>query len=121
MKQCWAGGLFVLALLALPASSSAAQGQQSSKDNRTGSELRQNYPNPFNPETVIRFGLPTGGRVRIEAFDLLGRLVRTILDETTPAGWHEVRFDAAGLPSGTYVYRLTAGGRQVSRHLTVLR
>ena len=80
-----------------------------------------NYPNPFNPETVIRFGLPTAGRVRIEAFDLLGRLVRTILDETTPAGWHEVRFDAAGLPSGTYVYRLTAGGRQVSRYLTVLR
>ena len=57
MKQCWAGGFFVLALLALPASSAVAQGQQSSRDNRTGSELKQNYPNPFNTDTRITFSV----------------------------------------------------------------
>lgn len=80
-----------------------------------------NYPNPFNPETTIRFGLPTAGPVRLDVFDLMGRRVRTLHDAARPAGWHDVRFDAAGLPSGTYVYRLTAAGRQVTRQMTVLR
>ena len=57
MKQCWAGGLVVLALLAFPVSSAVAQGQQSSRDNRTGSELKQNYPNPFQTETRIAFSV----------------------------------------------------------------
>ena len=109
MKQCWAGGLFVLALIALPASTSAAQGQQSSKDNRTGSELKQNYPNPFSPSTNIRYTLSTAGDVRLDVFNLLGQHVSSLVDGHRTAGEHTVAFDASGLGSGVYFYRIETG------------
>jgi hypothetical protein len=74
--------------------------------------LAPNYPNPFNPATTLRCGLPAAAHVRLEVFDLLGRRVALLLDAERPAGWHEVRFDAEGLPGGVYVYRLAAGTRQ---------
>ena len=64
------------------------------------------YPNPFNPHTTIRFGLPEPAQVRLVVYDVLGRLVRVLLDGTRVAGTHEVVFDANDLPSGTYLYRL---------------
>lgn len=71
--------------------------------------LKQNYPNPFNPATQISFGLPGETRVLLEVYNLLGQRVATLLNERRSAGYHSVRFDAAGLPSGLYLYRLTAG------------
>ena len=85
----------MLALLALPATTAAAQGQQSSRENRTGSELRQNYPNPFNPETRIAFSV--GGypncidpsrqyRVSLRIFNLLAQQVAVPVLQGAAAG-----------------------------------
>ena len=70
-------------------------------------ELGDNYPNPFNPTTTISFTLPQQGQVQLLVYDMLGRQVRTLVDGTLNAGVNEVVFDAAGLPTGTYLYRLT--------------
>ena len=72
--------------------------------------LAQNYPNPFNPATAIRFQLPKAEQVTLRVFDVLGREVAALLDDTSLAGGeHTVRFDASGLTSGVYLYRLEAG------------
>ena len=76
--------------------------------------LDQNYPNPFNPTTSIRFGLPESGPVRVVVHDVLGRVVRQLVDGDYNAGWHTVRFDAGNLASGIYFYRIeTRLGAQV--------
>jgi hypothetical protein len=75
----------------------------------TSFSLYQNYPNPFNPETVIRFALPEAGYVKGVVYDILGREVTTLLNGEMNSGNHEVKFDAEGLTSGIYVFRLQAG------------
>jgi hypothetical protein len=72
--------------------------------------LAQNYPNPFNPVTSIRFALPEAAAVRLEVFDVLGRRVALLADGKRGAGWHEARWDASGVPSGLYLYRLSVAG-----------
>jgi len=74
-----------------------------------GFSLSQNYPNPFNPETVIRFSLPEAGFVKGVVYDILGREVATLLKSDMTAGNHQVKFDATGIASGVYVFRLEAG------------
>jgi hypothetical protein len=71
-------------------------------------ELEQNYPNPFNPKTVIRYQLAVNSFVTLRVYDLLGRIVATLIDSYLPAGKHEVEFDAEKykLGSGTYFYEL---------------
>ncbi len=71
--------------------------------------LRQNYPNPFNPVTNIEFDLPKSEFVNLVVFNTLGQEVKTLVNETKPAGSYRVDFDASGLPSGAYFYRITAG------------
>ncbi len=83
--------------------------------------LEQNYPNPFNPSTHIPFSLPQAGPVSLTVFDMLGRQVRTLLDTTLPAGRQEVNFDAASLPSGMYLYRLTTDAGVQTRTLTLMK
>jgi hypothetical protein len=70
--------------------------------------LDQNFPNPFNPSTIIRFGLPQDEKIAIEVFNILGEKVRTISEGFYKAGYHEVVFDAAKLPSGVYFYRISS-------------
>jgi len=72
--------------------------------------LDQNYPNPFNPSTTIRYSLPAPSRVVLRVYDLLGRVVATLTDGVEPAGDRSVSWDARGLASGVYVYRLEATG-----------
>ena len=71
--------------------------------------LYQNHPNPFNPTTTIRFALPETEKVRIEIYNAMGQKLSTVLDQQMPVGYHEVVFDAKGLPSGVYVYKIVAG------------
>jgi hypothetical protein len=71
--------------------------------------LHQNYPNPFNPTTVIRYELPSNAVVKVQVFDVLGRVVATVVNERKEAGIYEAMFNASGLSSGTYFYRLQAG------------
>jgi photosystem II stability/assembly factor-like uncharacterized protein len=83
--------------------------------------LFQNYPNPFNPNTTIKFGLPKSSDVRLSVFDMLGREVSALVNERRTAGVHEVRFDASGLSSGVYFYRLQAGSFVETKKLLLLR
>lgn len=80
--------------------------------------LSQNYPNPFNPTTTIRFVVPgseskirpdRGGIVVLEVYDVLGRLVKTLVNSSMMPGEHTIVFDGSGLASGVYFYRLVAG------------
>ncbi len=70
-------------------------------------ELAQNYPNPFNPTTTIRYQLPVSTSVQLAVFDMLGREVATLVNARQGAGMYQVSFDARGLASGVYLYRLT--------------
>ena len=72
--------------------------------------LGQNFPNPFNPSTTIRYGVPRASRIRVVVFDVLGRPVATLIDGWEQPGYHDIRFDATGLASGVYFYRLLADG-----------
>lgn len=83
--------------------------------------LQQNYPNPFNPSTKIRFALPSDGKVSLRVFDLLGREIQTLVNDFMTAGAHEVSFDAGGLPSGLYFYRLDAGGKSTVKKMLLTR
>ena len=71
--------------------------------------LSQNFPNPFNPETVIKFSITETGPVKGVVYDILGREVKTLLNGEMNPGNHEVKFDAKGIASGVYIFRLEAG------------
>jgi photosystem II stability/assembly factor-like uncharacterized protein len=83
--------------------------------------LAQSYPNPFNPTTVIRYGLPRAASVRMEVFNMIGERVAVLVNEPQTAGYHEVRFNAAGLASGSYVYRIVAGDYAATKKLVLLK
>lgn len=72
--------------------------------------LRQNHPNPFNPSTVIGYDLPAESRVLLEVYSVIGERVATLVDGIRPAGAGSAVFEGEGLPTGTYFYRLSAGG-----------
>ncbi len=78
-------------------------------------------PNPFNPQTAIGYQLSAVSTVKLQVFDALGRQVRTLVDETKPAGSYSATFDGAGLPSGIYLVRLTTPAGSRSQRLTLLR
>ncbi len=69
-------------------------------------KLFQNYPNPFNPETTISFALPEQTMVKITVYNVIGQKIREVFNEELPAGTHQVNFNAQGLESGVYFYRL---------------
>lgn len=89
-------------------------------------ELEQNYPNPFNPSTTIAFTLPERADVRLEVFNILGRVVNTLVDKTLSAGQYEVTWDGrtdSGQPlaTGVYFYRLTTGDRSATKKMLLLK
>jgi len=71
--------------------------------------LAQNYPNPFNPSTTISFSIPTEEFLTLKVYNSLGEEVAELINETKPAGNYSVSFDAVGLTSGIYFYKITAG------------
>ena len=83
--------------------------------------LEQNYPNPFNPSTTITYQLPARTHVRLAVFNVLGQEVMALQNGEYAAGPHVVRFDASGLPSGVYFYRLDAGAFTQTRKCVLVR
>jgi len=83
--------------------------------------LLQNHPNPFRRATTIRFSINRPERVRLQVFDLSGRLVATLLDRQMSAGGHALPFETSSLPNGIYFYRLQAGILVQQKKLMVLR
>lgn len=80
-----------------------------------------NYPNPFNPSTEIRFTLPAASHVSLVVYDVQGREVSTLLDEQRSAGEHAATFNAANLPTGTYLYRLTVGSNTQTGRMVLMK
>ncbi|MCA1802281.1 MAG: DUF1501 domain-containing protein [Rhodothermaceae bacterium] len=83
--------------------------------------LDQNYPNPFNPATNISFTLPAAGDVRLQVFDVSGRLVSTLINSAMNAGKHTVTFNGGLLASGTYLYRLSTPEVTLTKKMTLLK
>jgi hypothetical protein len=83
--------------------------------------LDQNYPNPFNPSTTISFSLPSQSFVTLKIFDAMGRDVATMINEELAAGNYARRWNASGLPSGVYFYRLQAGSFSETKHIMFVK
>jgi hypothetical protein len=83
--------------------------------------LSQNYPNPFNPSTKFEFQIPRGGLVTLRVFDLRGREAAIVVHEELNAGLHQFEWNANGLPSGMYLYRLEAGQWIETKKLVLIK
>lgn len=100
------------------------------EDTETITEFRlfQNYPNPFNPETTIKFSIPavvtlgaTSQQTRLILYDLLGREITVLINETKSPGNYELKFDAGNLTGGIYFYVLTAGTYRSAKKMVILK
>jgi Secretion system C-terminal sorting domain len=83
--------------------------------------LEQNYPNPFNPSTEIRYQVSGVSDVRLEVFDMLGRKVSTLVNERQATGSYQASFNAAGLASGIYFYKLQAGSFSETKKMMLVK
>jgi len=88
--------------------------------------LEQNYPNPFNPSTKIKFSIPFGtnnaiSHTTLKVYDMLGREIATLVNEDKAPGNYEVIFNAGGLASGMYIYRIQSGNFVESKKLILLK
>jgi len=84
-------------------------------------DLSQNYPNPFNPVTTINYDLPTDGIVTLKVYDILGRELKTLVNEMKTAGYHKIQLNAADLASGAYFYQMKAGDFVAVKKFVVLK
>jgi len=83
--------------------------------------LMQNYPNPFNPTTTINYSLQMSSVTTLKVYDVLGREVKTLVNERQTAGLHSVTFNAENFPSGVYFYKLSAGKFVETRKLVLIK
>ena len=86
--------------------------------------LSQNYPNPFNPSTKIKFRISSasGGEfVKLKVYDVLGNEIATLVNESKPVGTYEILWNAENLPSGVYLYKLTAGNLVETKKMLLLK
>lgn len=84
-------------------------------------QLEQNYPNPFNPNTQITYNLPEPSDVSLTVYSVTGEQVAELVDQPQSAGFYTVPFEASGLASGTYIYRLTANNQVLTRKMTLIK
>jgi M6 family metalloprotease-like protein len=97
-------------------------GKPTAEDNVPSSfGLYQCYPNPFNPMTTISFDLPSDEFVTLKIFDVLGREIQTLVNEFKKAGNHQVVFDASGIATGVYIYKLQAGNFIATKKMLLAR
>ena len=83
--------------------------------------LKQNYPNPFNPQTTITYQIDSPQHVRLDVFNAQGQRIQTLVDGVRAVGEYSIRFDAGGLPSGLYAYRLQTSGETRVRKMMLVR
>jgi hypothetical protein len=84
-------------------------------------DLGQNYPNPFNPSTRIKFSLSEPSKVKLTVSDVLGRIVKVLVDENMPAGQYSRIFDGNELSSGVYIYSLSTGKNTLSKKMILVK
>jgi hypothetical protein len=83
--------------------------------------LYQNSPNPFNPSTVISYSIPTSSNVIVEVYDMLGKLIKTLVNEKQETGNYKVNFNAGELSSGIYFYKIQASNFVAVKKMILLR
>jgi hypothetical protein len=83
--------------------------------------LGQNHPNPFNPRTTIQYNVPKAGNVRMQLYDIQGRLVRTLMNRDHEPGYFEFNLDGRDLSSGVYFYSIEAGNYHDTKKLVLLK
>lgn len=84
-------------------------------------ELLQNYPNPFNPVTNIKYTISNNSFINLKVYDILGKEIKTLVNEYKKAGAYEVSFSAQNLPSGIYFYRLNSGDFSDTKIMTLIK
>ncbi len=83
--------------------------------------LAQNFPNPFNPSTTIKYTVPQNGPVTIKLYDVTGREVATLVNEVKTVGSYDLKFNASGLASGVYIYRMIAKDFVSVKKMSILK
>ncbi len=83
--------------------------------------LAQNYPNPFNPLTTIQFSIPESGNVKLIIYNSIGEEVKTLIDEYREVGNYRINFNADGLPSGIYLYKLSVGTFSLTKKMILMK
>lgn len=83
--------------------------------------LYQNYPNPFNPVTTVQYSIPLRSNVILKVYDILGNEIATLVNEEKSSGVYNVTFDAAGLSSGMYLYKLQAGSFVETKKMIIIK
>jgi hypothetical protein len=84
-------------------------------------QLEQCYPNPFNPSTNIKYSIKENSMVSIKIYDILGREMKTLVNKSHPAGIYNIKFDAAELAVGIYIYKIQAGDFTASRKMNLIK
>ena len=87
----------------------------------TDFKLEQNYPNPFNPSTKINFTIPNSTFVKLTVYDAIGNEVKVLINENKLAGTYTENFDAIGLTSGIYFYKLQSGEFVETKKMMLLK
>lgn len=83
--------------------------------------VEQNYPNPFNPSTKIRFGVTESSHIHVGIYNIAGQKVAEPVNTFLSPGTYEVNFNASGLSSGVYIYKITANSISITRKMTLMR
>ena len=83
--------------------------------------IDQNYPNPFNPVTTINYSIPNTQYTVLKIYDIAGKEVMTLVNETKPAGRYQVKFDGSNLGSGVYFYKITAGNFSAVKRMILIK
>jgi hypothetical protein len=93
------------------------------KETLTPAEYRlaQNYPNPFNPLTMIEYSVPNVSKVRVEVFNVLGQVVKVLVDGQQEPGNYTVRWDGTEVASGVYFYRMSADNFTATKRMVLMK
>ena len=110
------GSAYIFELSSIPVSTKAQFGKSESLPKF----LRSSYPNPFTHVTTIGFDLPQASDVTLIVYDLLGKEVIRLIDQELPASYHEASWNASGMPSGLYLFRLTTDSFSATKKVVLL-
>ena len=92
-------------------------------------KLAQNYPNPFNPTTVINYNVEVGGHVTLKVYDIMGRLVKTLVNDYRAAGngngynvvWDGTDNSGSHVSAGLYIYSLQTGNKSMTKKMVLMK
>ena len=84
-------------------------------------DLSQNYPNPFNPSTKISYDIPVDGNVSLKLYDIMGREMKTLVNEVQTSGYYTIDFNASSFSSGVYYYTISSGSFVSTKKMMLLK